>query len=316
MTQDLYTVLQLNRDANNVDIKKAFRKLALKYNPNLPSGDSTQFESVAQAYSVLSDPQNKGIYDLYGDDRKINVTASADDVFSEFFGTSNPYQALEDCASEFSNLCKSPTQKVGKRKTNEFNVTLEDLFYGCTKVINHERKILKESGDVQIIDSMLKICVKPGTAAGTRFVFEGEGNQQPGMQAGPAVYKLNVLEHDRFSLEGNNLIHTASLPLVSALCGTTLQVKSLDGRTLVVPITGSIKEGSSVVVPGEGLPSRDGGFGDIIVKFTVAFPQNLSETQKTLLKAAFFLPQTLSNTQNDAVTSFTKAYKSDSGWSR
>ena len=128
---------------------------------------------------------------------------------------------------------------------------------------------------------------------------------------------LRLQEHDRFERKGADLVFTASLPLSKALTGATIPIKTLDGRTLNVPITTIVESGQTKVLVGEGLPTGDGsGKGDLIVVFDLIFPSKLSAAQKTILQAAFLLPSQTSAEQTAAVAAFSTAFNDPlKGWS-
>lgn len=151
---------------------------------------------------------------------------------------------------------------------------MEEVYHGCVKRVQHDRKILGESGAVTTRSVELTIDIKPGTPTGTRFLFEGMGNAVPGEVPGPAVYTLAVLPHPRFSRDGADLHHRAVLPVKDALAGTILRLEHLDGRVLEVPVVDVASPGSKKVVKGEGLPKRgSGGRGDLVITFDILFPK-------------------------------------------
>ncbi|KAK9814290.1 hypothetical protein WJX72_003517 [[Myrmecia] bisecta] len=332
---DYYAVLGLSRNATDIDIKKAYRKLALKYHPDNNTDEAARgsFASVCEAYDVLSEPTRKGFYDLYGEsalkkglpdgqggrkggDYSFDAATAPQHMFAKFFGTSNPYEALNELAAQYESLSSPHKLKPGKHKTYTVAVSLEEVYHGCTKKVQHTRKVLQASGGLQTVDSELVIDVRAGLPNGTRFVFEGEGNQTPTTEPGPVIFVLQTLDHECFGRQGADLLYTATIPLHQALCGANVTVDMLDGRTLTVPVTDIVTSGQTITVPNEGLPKLKGGKGDLIVKFDVLFPSALSEAQRMLLKAAFFLPQHLSNEQAKAVKAFERAFRDKhGGWS-
>ena len=163
-------------------------------------------------------------------------------------------------------------------------MSLEELFAGCTKRI----KVTRARGG-KPEEKVLEIAVKPGYKAGTSVTFEREGDETPG---GPPpadlVFVIAEKPHERFTREGNNLVYKARLSLADALCGSTLSVATLDGRTLSVALTDVVSPGASKTVKGEGMPiSRTPATrGDLIIRFdTVVFPRALSEDKKRALRA-------------------------------
>ena len=167
-------------------------------------------------------------------------------------------------------------------------VSLEELFAGATKRV----KVTRQRGG-KPEEKVLEIVVKPGWKAGTAVTFEREGDETPG---GPPpadlVFVIAEKPHATFTREGNNLVYKAKLPLADALCGCTLPVATLDGRTISVAVADVVAPGATKTVKGEGMPiSRTPAVrGDLVVKFDVAFPRSLSDEKKRALRAALAAP--------------------------
>lgn len=136
------------------------------------------------------------------------------------------------------------------------------------------------------IEEVLTIDVKPGWKAGTKVTFEGKGDEPGGGgQAGDLVFVIEEKPHPRFKREGNDLIYTAKLPLVDALCGPTISVESLDGRTVTAKVSAVAGPAVEKVVRGEGMPVSKGGRGDLRVRFEPVFPKSLTEEQRVGIRA-------------------------------
>lgn len=169
-------------------------------------------------------------------------------------------------------------------------LTLEELFAGTLKRIKITRQRLDAGGGgggVHAEEKLLEVAVKPGWKKGTTITFENEGDEAPGVIPADIQFVIGEKEHDRFSRDGNNLIHEVRLPLADALCGTTLRIPTLDGRVLSVPVTEIVSPGYEKVVRGEGMPVPKAGGptrGDLVIRFTVAFPAYLSDDKKTTLR--------------------------------
>lgn len=119
------------------------------------------------------------------------------------------------------------------------------------------------------------------------ITFEKEGDEAPGVIPADIVFVIGEKEHDRFEREGNNLVFKARLSLADALCGSKLEIHTLDGRTLPVPVTEVVSPGHTKVVRGEGMPisKAPGTKGDLVIKFNVVFPSYLSEDKKRQLRS-------------------------------
>ncbi|XP_068786917.1 dnaJ homolog subfamily B member 13 isoform X2 [Struthio camelus] len=223
MGQDYYAVLELGRGATDADIKEAYRRLALKNHPLKCDETWAQerFRQLAEAYDVLSDPMKKGVYDKFGEEGLkggIPLEFGTENpwtvgyvfhnnpykVFKEFFGGDNPFAEFFAEDGSEPNMAFGGLRGRGVRKQDppierDLYLSLEDLFYGCTKKIKISRRVMNEDGQTTTIrDKILTIDVQPGWKRGTRITFEKEGDQ--------------------------------------ALIGCTVDVKTLDGRLLNIPI--------------------------------------------------------------------------------
>lgn len=310
---DYHDALGLTKNADDIEIKRCFRRLALKYHPDINKSEETQaeFSRICEAYYVLSDRTPNGpavAFDL------VNGPLQ---VFMRFFGTNNPFEALNSISNQFEAMTTEPKPQMGKQKVCMIELSLEEIYHGCLKKVSHSRKILSIDGSIEEQMRELTIDVKPGLPDGTRFVFEGEGNQTPTKEAGQVVFVLQSKAHPTFVRSGPaDLVHKVTLPLYQALVGTGVEVKMLDGRVLHVPITEIVTPGYSLTVPGEGMPRPGSGKGTLVLNIDLLFPAAVSETQKMLIRSAFFLPSKLSSEQTKAITAFEKAFKDERhGWS-
>jgi len=255
-----------------------------------------------------------------GGNYKFDRTVDPELIFENFFGTRNPFQALNDIALSLEEMTTDPQPKPGKAKLGDVEATMEEVYHGCLKKFLHNKKILDEEG--RISEDKVELCadIKPGTLEGTKYVFEGVGNILPLHEPGHAIYALKTLPHPRFKRgSGYDLIYSASIPAVKSLTGGVFPIHHLDGRVLHLPLTEIKRPGDKVKVPNEGMPNKEGGKGDLIVEFDVVFPKYLSDTQKTIIAAGFLCPQDdkLNKEQRDAIHKFTVAFKDDhKGWNR
>lgn len=139
------------------------------------------------------------------------------------------------------------------------------------------------------VDEILTINVKPGWKKGTKITFPEKGNEQAGRPAADLVFVIDEKPNSKFTRENNDLVYTQKVPLVDALTGYTVNLTTLDGRPLSVPVTEVISPGYEKVVAKEGmpLPKEPSKKGNLRIKFEVQFPPRLTSEQKALVKQAF-----------------------------
>lgn len=165
--------------------------------------------------------------------------------------------------------------------------SLEELYKGGQRRIKVSRnRIDPSTGGVRKESEILEINIKPGWKGGTKITYPEKGDERPGRIPADIVFTINEKPHPRFKRDGNDLIHTVRLPLRDALCGTMLELESLDGRPLRIPVNDVISPQRERVVAREGMPiSKDPGkFGNLRLKFEVLFPSQLNDLQKEKLR--------------------------------
>ncbi|KAK9698078.1 hypothetical protein RND81_08G081000 [Saponaria officinalis] len=327
MGVDYYNILKVERNATEDDLKKSYRKLAMKWhpdkNPTNKSDAEAKFKQISEAYEVLSDEKKRRIYDQYGeeglstggspfgnnDDRGYNPR-SAEDIFAEFFGTSpfafgsspnsgksKRFSYGSDTGGSdnmFRTSSDSSTTGTPKKKPppieNSLACSLEELYSGSTRKMKISRMVVEYfNGSLVPETEILTIEVKPGWKKGTKITFPDKGNEQPNQLPADLVFVINEKPHDVFTRDGNDLIMTQKLTLAQAIGGTTVNISTLDGRNLSIPVKDIVTPNFELLVPNEGMPiaKEPGHNGDLRVVFEVAFPHKLSAQQKKALKRAF-----------------------------
>jgi DnaJ-class molecular chaperone len=303
---DYYNILGVTRGATDDDLKRAYRKLAMRWHPDKNADDAEnaaqKFQEIAEAYEVLSDREKRAIYDQYGEEGLRNgvpdgdggtrggfdTNVDAGKIFESFFGTANPFSDFGfGDTMPFGSAMRQTGPKQAPTVQSNLECSLEELFNGCTKRLNITRKRLAPNGLSLVDDTKtLNIQVKPGWKRGTKITFPKEGDEAPGVTPANVVFVLVEKAHESFIRESNNLVYTAKIPLVEALTDTAVQVPTLDGRVLSIPCNEVISPGYQKVIPGEGMPfsKEPGKRGDLVLRFKIIFPDYVSDQKKAELK--------------------------------
>eukprot|EP01055_Gregarina_sp_Pseudo9_P001596 Gregarina_sp_Pseudo_9__1595@NODE_2074_length_1168_cov_30_584588_g1915_i0_p1_GENE_NODE_2074_length_1168_cov_30_584588_g1915_i0NODE_2074_length_1168_cov_30_584588_g1915_i0_p1_ORF_typecomplete_len323_score44_94DnaJ_C/PF01556_18/3_5e51DnaJ/PF00226_31/2_7e25RE_AlwI/PF09491_10/0_3_NODE_2074_length_1168_cov_30_584588_g1915_i01241092 len=322
MGKDYYSILGVSRDAGPDQLKKAYRKLALKWHPDKhPDPEAKRvagehFKDVAEAYDVLSDPEKKKIYDQFGEEGLkggapnmggmggrtfIYHGVDPTEIFSRFFGSHSPFEdfgfggGLRSMSfvmggdDAFGMADMSPPRKP-QVFTVDLNLSLDDLYRGTRKRLKITRTRFERGGRRQQEEKFLEVDVKPGWKDGTKVTFAGEGDQaQPGTPPGDIVFVVKGKPHPKFTRNGNHLIHKVSISLKEALLGTRIQIDTLDSRRLTVEVPGVINPRTRKVISNEGMPisKAPGTKGDMIVEFDISFPSRLTQEQQAVVTRLF-----------------------------
>ncbi|XP_064221352.1 dnaJ homolog subfamily B member 13 isoform X2 [Aotus nancymaae] len=275
MGQDYYSVLGITRNSEDAQIKQAYRRLALKNHPlksNEPSSAEI-FRQIAEAYDVLSDPVKRSIYDKFGEEGlKGGIPlefgsqtpwttgyvfhGNPEKVFHEFFGGDNPFSEFFDADGSEMDLNFGGLRGRGVKKQDppierDLYLSLEDLFFGCTKKIKISRR-------------------------------------GPNIIPADIIFIVKEKLHPHFRRENDNLFFMNPIPLGKALTCCTVEVKTLDDRLLNIPINDIVHPKYFKKVPGEGMPLPEDPTkkGDLFITFDIQFPTHLTPQQKQMLRQA------------------------------
>ncbi|KAI8075667.1 dnaJ-like protein subfamily B member 13-like protein [Thamnidium elegans] len=294
--EDYYQVLGVSKDADETEIKKAYRKLALKFHPdrNKEDGAKVKFQMIAEAFEVLSDKKKRQEYDAsklggsYYNDSYSGF--SPEELFAQFFsGPTSPLSSDDDDFFSFFGHTAAPPSPPYKPRSvkRPLSVSLNDLYTGATKRLKVTRKVYNKQGRTVPSDKVLTIKVLPGWKSGTKVRFPGEGDQLPTGDRQDIEFEIKEKPHATFIRNGCNLHTTMTISLLEALTGFKKELKRLDGSILTVEETESsiIHSGQEKIVIGEGMPNyKSGGKGNLILKFQVEFPKTLTAEQRETLK--------------------------------
>ena len=301
---DYYEVLGVKKDSSTQDIKKAYRKLAMKYHPDRNKGDKVaeeKFKKLSEAYAVLSDPEKRKEYDTFGASG-FQQRYSQEDIFRGFdlgdilkefglggmgggfrvsSGQGSPFETFffqgggPGAGSTSHRTAHQPVQ--GSDLTYELSVSLNEVVSGSEKTISLRRENKTENVSVKI---------PRGIKAGQKLRLAGKGSPSPyGGPPGDLFLIMKEQPHPVFTREGNNLIVEQRIPFSKACLGSEISVKSLEGKELKVKVPAGIQSQSKLRLKGHGLPAgKTGSRGDVYVKITVDVPQDLTNEQKKLIK--------------------------------
>ncbi|MBU5256532.1 DnaJ C-terminal domain-containing protein [Tissierella praeacuta] len=288
--KDYYKILGVDKSSSQDEIKKAYRKLAKKYHPDLhPNDDKAQekFKEINEAYEVLGDADRKKKYDTFGSG--YNFTGGQDFDPSQYgFGNGSYTYTTSGDFSDFFNMFFGGSQKTssrmggfdlgnlfggGRKSTgrqtpsyeSELNITLEEGYNGVIKNVN-----LNINGE----NKSLSVNVPKGILPGKKLKVKGE---KWGIK-GNILFKINLVEDGKNKLDGLDIITRLDLYPWQAALGAKVVVSTLDGK-IKVDIPKSISSGKKIRVPKKGYKDMKGNQGDLYIEMNIVIPQNLTEEE-------------------------------------
>lgn len=277
MSNDYYQILGVNNTASEDEIKKAYRKLAMKHHPDR-GGNAAEFQKVQEAYSVLSDPQKRQEYDNpqpQGFNQHFySSSGSFEDIIRQF--NMGGFGGLGDIfGSQFRQPRRNRTINL------QTAITLEEAFYGKELVAN----LTLPSGREQIVN----IKIPAGIHDGNTLRIQGVGDQ-PNVNLPPGDIHLSVtvIPHSQFQRSGDDLITDIEISAFDAILGTNIHVETIDKKMLNVTINPGTQPGSIFKLQGYGMPNvNDNRFrGALLLNIKITIPNNLTERQKDLIRQA------------------------------
>ena len=291
---DYYQVLGLNKSATADDIKKAYRKLARKYHPDVNPNDNDahmKFQQINEANEVLSDPVKRKKYDDYGENWKhaeeFEQARQQQSQHGGFWSSGagaggGGFSADADGFSDFfENLFGSRMGGAGGSrrsagfKGQDFNA---EMHLSLRDAAQTHKQTLSVNG------KSIRITIPAGIADGQTIKIKGQGG--PGINGGTAgdLYITFIIEPDTvFKRLGDDLYVTSPLDLYTAVLGGDQTIDTLNGQ-VKVKIKPETQNGTKIRLKGKGFPvyKKEGSFGDLIVTMEIKIPVNLTEKQKEL----------------------------------
>ena len=311
MAQDYYKTLGIAKTATAEEIKKAYRKLALKYHPDKTKGDKAledKFKTISEAYAVLSDPEKRKQYDTYGS-ADFRQKFSQEDIFRNFdmgdilkefgfggggFNRSGGFSSASGqggARSSFSGMggnpffqnagpgggCGRKSQARGKDLEYEIPLTLDELINGAGKTIT-----ISQNGQTKAIE----VKIPKGLTQGKKIRLAGKG--EPGASGGPAgnlYIKSSLSLPQGITLEGSDLLMTKDVRLTQALLGDKVEVNTPSGKIINLTLPPGTGHKAKMRLPDMGIPHMKGnGCGDLYVVINIVMPKTLDPKQQKLIE--------------------------------
>lgn len=313
--RDYYGILGIGRNATQKDVKKAYRRLARKFHPDLNPGDKSaedKFKEINEAYEILSDSEKRRKYDRVGDEwqyaeqfaqpgqRGIRWDAGKGGAAFEFDDLSDILGGLFGHAGSKSDAGHYP--RHGRDMEHPIEVSLEEAYHGSKRTVQLEEEKLCAAcgGTGKVGNRICTICngsggvvnmrrlevkIPSGVENGSRIRMTGQGKTgYAGGVKGDLYLIVKVLPHQIFERKGDDLYAEAEVPLATAMLGGEVPVSGLSGR-LILRIPPETQNGRVFRLVKKGMPHMgNSGYGNMFAKVQVVLPTHLTESEKQLFE--------------------------------
>ena len=295
---DYYKALGVNKTATDDEIKKSYRKLAMKYHPDHAKEDKAaeeKFKQVSEAYAVLSDKEKRQQYDTFGSSG-FQQRYSQEDIFRGFdmedilrgFGLGGAGASAGrrggggrkfsfGGGSPFGNFAGQEAPIKGSDLVYELPLTIQEVVLGASKQVSFQHGPQSEN---------LTVKIPKGLISGKKLRISGKGESGPyGGPAGDLYIKAKILDDPIFNVKGHDLYVTRSIKLTEAALGVTLAIPTIDGKELSLKIPAGVKHKTQMRLAGNGIPFMNEEIrGDLYVQIDVQMPKHLTKEQKMLIE--------------------------------
>jgi curved DNA-binding protein len=288
---DYYKILEVDKSATESDIKKAYRKLARKYHPDLNPNDvnaKKKFQQINEANEVLSDAEKRKKYDKYGKDwQHADEFEKAGQQRSQRgaggFGGSSQGGGAQYSEGDFSDFFESMFGGQGRKSSGssskfrgqdfnaELHLDLKDVF------ITHKQTLT-------VNGKSIRLTIPAGVENGQVIKIPGHGGE--GVNGGPngdLYLTFSITNSTKFKREASNLFADVELDIYTAVLGGDITVDTFDGK-VKLPVKPETQNGTKVKLKGKGFPvyKKEGEFGDLFITYKIKIPTNLSDKEKEL----------------------------------
>ena len=280
MNKDYYKILQVDKNATQEEIRKQYRKLALKYHPDKNPGDKDaqmKFKDLSQAYSVLGDPQKRKQYDspafnpFNNGYNGFGNSADAQTIFRQFMGGDFGRDTFGSMFGGFTNIIQTNI-------TCKIEINFNQMINGCQKTIKFNRNLYGQKKQQQ-----QTIRIPKGSITGTMLKVQGMGNLTK-FGCGDLLIQIILNNDSQFNVDFPNLIYDYSLNFDKAILGDQIEIQTpYDKVTIKIPK--GVNNNDTFRIPNKGIFNRfSNSNGDLFVRINIINPINLNEQQQNKFK--------------------------------
>lgn len=295
--KDYYQILGVDRKASLDEIKKAYRRLARKYHPDVSKEPDAEerFKDVQEAYEVLKDPEKRRAYDELGHyqaGQEFRPPPGWERHFAPGFGDFEHFFAEGNLGDLFEFLTGRARPSAGRQgfgvRGQDYEVpvelTLEQAYHGTEVTLNLETPEVDASGALRRVVRPVTVRIPKGVTDGQKMRVPGRGGAGVGTGiAGDLYLHIRLKPHPLFKPSGHDLYLKLPVSPWEAALGASVEVPTLSGRVRV-KVPAGVTAGQSLRLAGKGLPKPGGGHGDLYAVIQIVVPPNLSPRERALFE--------------------------------
>ncbi|KDN54517.1 DnaJ C-terminal domain-containing protein [Flavobacterium seoulense] len=285
---DYYKVLEVDKKATEAEIKKAFRKLARKYHPDINPNDKDaekKFKEINEANEVLGNAEKRKKYDAYGENWQHAAEFEKANQRQTYYGKTGSHEEFnsygrdgDDYSDFFESLFGNSGRNRGRSQQFKGSDFSTELHLDLAEVYTTQKKTVSVNG------KNIRFTIPAGVENGQTIKISGHGGD--GIGGGPKgdlYITFSIENHPDFKRDKNNLYTTATIDLYKAVLGGEITVPTFDGK-VKLKITPGTQNGTQVKLKGKGFPvyKNEGHFGDLYITFQVKIPTNLTNKELEL----------------------------------
>ena len=290
--RDYYQVLGISKNATPDEIKKAYRKVAVRCHPDKNPGDKVaedKFKEASNAYEVLSDSQKRRIYDQHGHAGVHNSGFqgfhNTDDIFSHFsdlfgrrgfsnseFGRQTGFGDFNDAFDDLFGGARGRRSEPTGDLRSRLEISLSEAVYGTEK-------------HIQVQGRSIRVKVPPGVQDGNKLNLKGQGSQRQDGKRGALFLDVKIKPHPSFERQDLDLVTQVSVPIPTIVLGGKVRIPTLSQdeiNSVELTIPPGTQPGNQLRVRGQGVVDRTGRCGDLRIKIKVEIPKKLTQKERKL----------------------------------
>jgi curved DNA-binding protein len=285
---DYYQILGIKKNATESDIKKAYRKLARKYHPDVNANDKeaeSKFKEINEANEVLSNAENRKKYDKYGKDWKHAEEfekAQKQQQSQQYGGARQSQNTSGNAEGDFSDFFESMFGGGGGRQSG--NVKFRGQDFHAELHLNLEDVYTTHKRTLTVNGKNIRLTIPAGVKNGQEIRIKGMGGD--GINNGPKgdlLIRFSIQNHSKFKLDNNNLHTTVDIDLYQAMLGGDIVIDTFNGK-VKLKVKPETQNGTKVKLKGKGFPKykKEGEFGDLYITYNILLPTKLTDKELEL----------------------------------